>query len=199
MKVVINMGLFKKTKKENLFDLGITDNTVGIKDQETILGYLLPDETVEAALYSDWGELFDSKKNMIVLTDKRVMAIKRGYLLDTTSGFSAIEYSNINSVSFEEPGKWGTPGKIGLDNILGKITITTQNTVFLAKVYKQYAKQVSDLITQHINTSHQSSSTLPPSNVPDIADQLTKLADLKEQGILTEEEFTAQKQKILGM
>jgi hypothetical protein len=136
---------------------------------------------------------------MFLLTDKRVMAIKRGRFLDTTSGFSAIEYSNINSVSFEEPGKWGTPGKFGLDNLLGKITITTQNTVFLVKVSKQYAKQVSDLITQHINTSYQSSSTSPPSNAPDIADQLKKFADLKEQGILTEEEFAAQKQKILGV
>lgn len=33
----------------------------------------------------------------------------------------------------------------------------------------------------------------------DIADQIKKLADLKEQGILTEEEFTAQKQKLLAM
>jgi len=35
--------------------------------------------------------------------------------------------------------------------------------------------------------------------VPDIADQIKKLADLKEQGILTEEEFSAKKKKILGI
>ena len=33
----------------------------------------------------------------------------------------------------------------------------------------------------------------------DVADQLKKLADLKEQGILNEEEFSAQKKKILNM
>jgi hypothetical protein len=32
----------------------------------------------------------------------------------------------------------------------------------------------------------------------DVIDQLTKLADLKEKGILTEEEFEAQKQKLLA-
>lgn len=192
------MGLFK-TKKENLMDLGITDNTIGTKDQEIILNYLLPEEKIEMALFADWGDLFDSKKNMFLVTDKRIMAIKRGYFLDTTSGFTAIEYSNINSVSFEEPGKWGTPGKIGLDNLLGKITITTQSTVFLAKVNKQYAKQVSDIITQHINNSRHSSPTPLSTNTFDIADQIKKLADLKEQGILTEDEFSSQKAKLLDM
>lgn len=33
----------------------------------------------------------------------------------------------------------------------------------------------------------------------DVADQLQKLADLRDQGILTDEEFEAQKAKILGM
>jgi hypothetical protein len=33
---------------------------------------------------------------------------------------------------------------------------------------------------------------------PDMVEQLKQLADLKDQGILTEEEFAAQKAKILG-
>ena len=33
----------------------------------------------------------------------------------------------------------------------------------------------------------------------DVADQLQKLADLRDQGVLTDEEFEAQKAKILGM
>ena len=35
-------------------------------------------------------------------------------------------------------------------------------------------------------------------NPPDLVDQLRRLADLRDQGILTEEEFTAQKQRLLG-
>jgi hypothetical protein len=42
--------------------------------------------------------------------------------------------------------------------------------------------------------------TLPPSApAPSIVDQLKDLAGLKEQGILTEEEFAAQKAKILSL
>ncbi|MFL5921129.1 MAG: SHOCT domain-containing protein [Gaiellaceae bacterium] len=40
----------------------------------------------------------------------------------------------------------------------------------------------------------------PPQAAPqtDVVEQLQKLAELKQQGILTDEEFTAQKQKLLG-
>ena len=38
-----------------------------------------------------------------------------------------------------------------------------------------------------------------PSSEPDTLDQLQRLGDLKEQGILTEAEFSAQKAKILGL
>jgi hypothetical protein len=38
----------------------------------------------------------------------------------------------------------------------------------------------------------------PPAPVADPIEQLTKLAELKNQGILTDEEFAAQKAKILG-
>ena len=38
----------------------------------------------------------------------------------------------------------------------------------------------------------------PPPPAPDPIEQLTKLAALKDQGILTEEEFAAQKAKILS-
>jgi hypothetical protein len=37
-----------------------------------------------------------------------------------------------------------------------------------------------------------------PAPAPDPIEQLTKLAALKEQGVLTEAEFAAQKAKILG-
>jgi hypothetical protein len=38
----------------------------------------------------------------------------------------------------------------------------------------------------------------PAAAGPSVVDQLKDLADLKNQGILTEEEFAAQKAKILG-
>ena len=42
---------------------------------------------------------------------------------------------------------------------------------------------------------------VPPERAPDSdsADQIKDLAELREQGILTEEEFAAEKKKLLGL
>jgi Short C-terminal domain len=37
-----------------------------------------------------------------------------------------------------------------------------------------------------------------PTDAPDVVDQLKRFAELRDQGILTEEEFAAQKAKLLG-
>ena len=44
----------------------------------------------------------------------------------------------------------------------------------------------------------QAAAPPPPAEAPDPIAQLKQLAELKDQGILTEEEFAAQKAKILG-
>jgi len=41
-------------------------------------------------------------------------------------------------------------------------------------------------------------STAPAADQVDVIDQLKRFADLRDQGILTEEEFAAQKAKLLG-
>ena len=38
----------------------------------------------------------------------------------------------------------------------------------------------------------------PPGPAPDPVEQIKELAELREQGILTEEEFAAEKKKLLG-
>jgi hypothetical protein len=57
----------------------------------------------------------------------------------------------------------------------------------------QYAQQ-----PQYYEPAPQYAPPAPPPAAPDPIEQLTQLAALKDQGILTEEEFAAQKAKILG-
>ena len=42
------------------------------------------------------------------------------------------------------------------------------------------------------------SSQTPNNSVPDVADQIRKLSELKNEGILTEEEFQSQKERLLN-
>lgn len=46
--------------------------------------------------------------------------------------------------------------------------------------------------------AYQQAPAPPPAAAPSSIDQLKELAELKSQGILTEDEFAAQKAKILG-
>jgi hypothetical protein len=62
-------------------------------------------------------------------------------------------------------------------------------------------KEAFDIINQRINAMSQPNITVnvPSAGQPSsMADELTKLADLKEKGILTQEEFDAKKQQLLG-
>jgi len=73
----------------------------------------------------------------------------------------------------------------------------------------RFVKNVKTLVskvnspTSNISSSQASLtsqfSQASPAPYIDIANQIQKLADLKAQGILTEEEFSAQKKKLLGL
>lgn len=43
-----------------------------------------------------------------------------------------------------------------------------------------------------------SSASVPAASAPDLADQIRRLGELRSEGLLTEEEFQAQKQKLLS-
>jgi hypothetical protein len=45
----------------------------------------------------------------------------------------------------------------------------------------------------------QAPAAAPPADAPDAASQIKQLAELHDQGILTDEEFTAKKKQLLGI
>jgi hypothetical protein len=69
----------------------------------------------------------------------------------------------------------------------------TDNLVIRA-VSKRAAEQARQLIDERMRAA----KAVIPSSPASVADELTKLATLREQGHLTEAEFTVQKQRLLG-
>ena len=69
--------------------------------------------------------------------------------------------------------------------------IVTFNTEEEAKNFSAFKEIVEDKIKQ-LKSKHKNDSL-------SVADELKKLADLKQQGILTEEEFLLQKKKLMGL
>lgn len=56
----------------------------------------------------------------------------------------------------------------------------------------QQDQRIDDLEQQ------QPAATVPAQRAPSMADQLNQLADLRNQGVLSDDEFTAAKAKLLG-
>ena len=80
-------------------------------------------------------------------------------------------------------------------------------TAVSGRVQRRQAEKYADRDAQIAADRQQAyeSKTMPEQRAPaeasnggDVVEQLKGLAELKEQGILTEEEFAAQKAKILG-
>ena len=61
------------------------------------------------------------------------------------------------------------------------------------------ATQIKDIVSVVIdNIDKKASANTTQSNTTSVADEISKLLKLKEQGVLTEEEFNAQKARLLN-
>ncbi len=94
-----------------------------------------------------------------------------------------------------------TSGEVLLDNIDGPYKV---RELLLPLVSEARQKKLVERQTQYIHQvgpaatapAAPAAAAAPP---VDVADQLRKLAELRDQGVLTDEEFAAQKAKLLGM
>jgi hypothetical protein len=70
-----------------------------------------------------------------------------------------------------------------------------ENSVIFTKKQQAEFQELSDALTEAVRTAHQPQTVVA---APDLADQLHKLAGLRDSGILTSEEFEAKKADILS-
>ena len=87
-----------------------------------------------------------------------------------------------------------------LDNIDGPYQV---RELLMPLVSEARQKKLVERQTQYIHQVNPAAAAPPaaaaaPAAPVDVADQLRKLADLRDQGVLTEDEFQAQKAKLLS-
>lgn len=126
---------------------------------------------------------YADKNGCVVATDRRVVFFDKGVFGQRVEDFG---YDKISSVQFST----------GMAT--GSITIfASGNKAEIKSMSKEAAKHMGEYIRSKLSSGN--GSTSPAAHAPvDVADQLGKLAALKEQGVLSEEEFAAQKAKLLG-
>lgn len=109
----------------------------------------------------------------------------------------AVDQSGAMSWSGEVGSGAHTSGEVLLDNVEGPHALRDRLLPLISEArHKKLVERQSQFV--HHVTPPPSAAPAPPAEAVDVADQLRKLAELRDQGILTEEEFAAQKAKLLG-
>lgn len=131
-----------------------------------------------------------------MLSNKEKPIYKTKYLLSSIKVYP-------NRVEFNTgPGKKSVPvSQIASvhTSMVGMMQITIETTGGAKyKIPCMKKKEVQEAIYKAQSSSGQAESVVQPQASSNVADELTKLADLKSKGVLTQEEFQAQKKKLLN-
>ena len=169
--------------KKMINDLGDDVDTFGTKKEINHLPEILAND--EKILYLTSG-LLNGNTWLITCTNKRVIFLDKGLLY----GLKQIEtpLEKINSIQ----------QKTGI--IFGEIAIWDgSGKMVISQVMKKTVKPFVESVNKAIDAMKKGNSTNSSSTAIDPATQIEKYADLKNKGIITEEEFQAKKKELLNL
>lgn len=172
LKAELNLGLA-------LFNSG--------RELVAIAAMIQPNEKVQCGVIAKMGKA----DGLLVATDKRVIFVSKVLF---TSVVEEFYYNRISSVQFnggilfDEMDLFFSGVKVRFHELV-KVTGT--------KVYEYIRAQIHNY--NNNLASSNTANTAPLTAQLDPMDQLEKLAGLRNKGIITEEEFKAKKQQLLGL
>lgn len=147
--------------------------------------------------------IFDGRNGGVVeLLDNSLVIRRKGVLSALNQGLKGekrIPYSSITSVQFKEVGF--TTGYIQFGVLGGRESragvwdaVKDENTVLFTKEASNDFRRLRDLVEERIRGGPAAQSSTPQISV---TEELTRLADLRDRGVLTDEEFQEQKRRLL--
>jgi hypothetical protein len=129
--------------------------------------------------------MYEKGNGLLVGTDRRLIFIDKGLASLRVEDFP---YQRITSVQY----------KTGM--LAGELEIyTSGNTAHISHVPKNEVREFAEWLRSRLTmtTAVPSGSTEP--SAPDPIEQIERLARLRDQGIVTEEEFAAKKRQLLNL
>lgn len=127
--------------------------------------------------------VYETNQGIVVLTTERLIFVFHGILKQAVEDFPLDKLSSVQS-------------KVGM--VSGELTIhASGNSAVIKNIVKADLKFLAGALRERIATKQEVPS-VASAPVIDVADQLAKFAALRDQGVISEEEFVAQKQKLLG-
>lgn len=173
-----------ETIEEQLKAANVTD-TFGTRKEIKALPEILNDN--ETIKYATSG-FVDSNTVLVVCTNFRVLFIDKGLIYGIKS--TEIPLDMVNGVSYSKGLMFGT-----ISVVNGAVTTKIENvSKATASIMADTIKSASAKYKEDKNAS-----VLPKEQTVDVVSELRELKKLVDEGILTEEEFTARKKKTLGI
>ena len=144
----------------------------------------------------------------LILTENSIIIKRTGLMSKLQFGSSdkEIPLRSLTAVQFKETSFWSNLGYIQLiypGSVEKQVRIldgasSDENTVLFKKSQENAFKAIKQELNNIITKGFQVASISQNSSNSDLND-LEKLADLKNKGIITEEEFNTKKKQILGI
>jgi hypothetical protein len=151
----------------------------GGREIKRLTQHLWEGETVEQMTTGAYGK----GNGLVVLTDRRLLFVHHGVMSHSSEDFPLEKVSSV---------QWGS----GM--VTGEITVfASGNKSVIKSVNKDDGKELVDRIRHRISVP---GTSAPAGGAPDPADpieQIRKLGDLRDAGVLTPEEFEAKKADLL--
>ncbi|MDD2370865.1 MAG: PH domain-containing protein [Firmicutes bacterium] len=171
---------------DNNFGQGL-NREWGIKHFNIISQNLMNDEEVKVAFIGLQNFISMTKHNgnyAYAITNKRILSAQKKIIGES---FQTISLDNINDIT------------LNTGMLMGIITVDTIKETFNIAVNKQVAQNIFTKVHEVLDAikNPQVNNKEVNSNIS-IADELKKFKDLLDSGILTQEEFDAQKTKLLN-
>ncbi|QQQ80827.1 PH domain-containing protein [Saccharothrix sp. 6-C] len=152
------------------------------REIKRLLEYLWEGEQVELMAAGAYGP----GQGLVVLTDRRLLFVKDGIGRQVTEDFPIEKISSI---------QWSSGMALG-----NLIVFASGNKAEIKNMNKKDGKQIADTVRNRLSSSPAPVATRskPAVAEPDVFDQLRKLGELRDAGIVTTDEFEAKKRELLA-
>jgi hypothetical protein len=152
------------------------------REVKKLVEHLWEGEYVEAMTKGAYGR----GTGLVVLTDRRLLFIFEGLMGSSSEDFPLDRISSV---------QWSS----GV--VLGKIIVfASGNKAEIKNVNKDDGKEITDRIRHRLSAPlpvAPPGASLAPVNTSDVYDQLRRLGELRDSGVLTPQEFETKKAELL--
>lgn len=154
--------------------------------------------TLECHIQEERQNIFATKqvitqKAFVKLEDDRIIIDKSGVFTKRDKGTKTVLFQDVTSIDLDR----GTVNSYIILTLAGSLGVTLQHPSN-EKIFKFYDLLHYKYDTYKTNTAPQQ-NIVNNSQVTSDTDELLKWHELKEKGVITEEEFEAKKKQLLGL